>query len=135
MLATAIAAVVAEIVVGPSAAADPDAPDPGTYLFMLREANVTTQSDNDAIGLGLMVCQHVRTGESAGNIVTELRNYPSNALTQTAAAEVVVTATEQLCPETSSSIWRDAMILAGRNPYPPASPSHVVLPPGYRDGD
>ncbi|MCV7381454.1 hypothetical protein BST11_26610 [Mycobacterium alsense] len=112
MVAAAVGAI-------PVASADPDSPDPGTYLFMLREYHIPFTSENDAIAGGLAVCQHVRAGESAGVIVQELRDRPSNALTYVQAANVVVAATEQLCPEAPPGAWYDAMIMAGRSPEGP----------------
>jgi Protein of unknown function (DUF732) len=122
--------------IGPasSVAADPngpDDPDPGTYLFMLRESHISVKSDDDAIAAGLMVCQRIRAGETARLIVEELRNTPSNALTFAQAADIVVAASEQLCPEEPASVWHEAMILAGRNPdvAPPPPPEPPNYPP------
>jgi hypothetical protein len=118
----AVSAMVAAAVGGlPTASADPDNPDPDTYLYELRESHISFPSDNEAIAGGLAVCQHARAGESAGSIVEELRNTPGNSLSYVQAANVVVAATEQLCPEAPAGTWHDAMIMAGRNPADPDS--------------
>lgn len=114
MVAVAVGAV-------PSASADPDDPSPDTFLYVLRKSHISFTSDNDAIAGGLKVCQHVRAGEGAGLVVEELRNAPGNALTYSQAADVVVAATEELCPDASALVWHDAMIMAGRNPADPNS--------------
>jgi len=104
-----------------SADAD-DQPDPETYLFMLRKANIAS-SDKDALAVGQQVCNQARGGIGAAALIAQLRNYPGNALTFSQAAEIVVAATEQLCPggDLPVAVWHDAMLYAGHDPNNPNS--------------
>jgi hypothetical protein len=101
-----------------------DQPDPDTYLYMLRRANIAYTSDNLAIVNGQRICNQASGGVNAGTLVAEVQTTPGNALSFLQAAEIVVAATEQLCPggnDAELNVWHDAMMLAGHDPNSPNS--------------